>query len=133
MCNLGRAMEEESLVEKDVKREAEIIRSELLKCIPLFLIPLAAAIAAYNSVLIPCEENPDIWFQRSGSIVVVFAVWIEYKLFGINGYINPTGSITSWDAINNENYGTIHKVASGLATILAVSGTVIWGYGDLLI
>lgn len=126
-------MEEESQVEKDVKREGKIILSELLKCIPLFLISIAVVIAAYNSVLIPCEESPDILFQRSGSIVVVFAVLIEYKLFSINGYINPTGLTTNWDVINNKKYDTIHKVASSFAAILAVSGTVIWGYGDLLI
>ncbi|MFT7043664.1 MAG: hypothetical protein ACJAW7_002426 [Candidatus Azotimanducaceae bacterium] len=126
-------MEEESQYEKGVKREGKIVFSELLKCIPLFLISIAVVAAAYNSILIPCEEKPAIWFQRSGSVVVVFAVWIEYKLFNINGYINPTGLIASFDEINNQKYGTIHKIASGLAAILAVSGTVIWGYGDLLI
>lgn len=126
-------MEEEAPIDKYVREADAKIMAELIQCIPLFLIAILSAIFAYHSFMIPCGENPEVWFQRSGSIVVLLAVWIEYKLFKINGDVHPSGMSTSQLNKLTEKYGTSHKVASYLAAALAITGTFIWGYGDFFV
>ena len=127
------AEQQEAPIDKYVRIRDKEIMAELLQCIPLYLLAIAVAIAAYNSIFIPCEEKPEIWFQRSGSIVVLFAVWIEYKLIKINGDVNPSGSSYSQQQKLNTKYGTAYKIASYLVAVLAISGTFIWGYGDFFV
>ena len=44
----------------------------------------------------PPEELHDIWFQRSGALVVLCAVAAEYNLIKINNVLSPDASpITS--------------------------------------
>lgn len=126
-------VEQEAPIDKFVRERNKEIMAELLQCIPLYALAIVVAIAAYNSILIPCEEKPEIWFQRSGSIVVLLAVWIEYKLIKINGDVNPSGASYSQLQELNTKYGTAHKVASYLVAVLAISGTFIWGYGDFFV
>jgi hypothetical protein len=111
--------------------DAEIKRG-LLKCIPLALLAILIPIGAICSVFKPELEPVNVWFQRSGSLAVFFAVWIEYVLFSINDEINPTGYITSECAKPKEKFGKYYSFFKGLGVVLALWGTIIWGYGDLL-
>lgn len=106
------------------------IRSNLLSCIPLFLIAMAIPCFAYNELLLPLGEDPKIWFQRSGSFTVLFSVWAEYNLMKISGDIELPGSSYSQQSDVAEKYGTVFSVAQYCAIALAISGTFIWGYGD---
>jgi hypothetical protein len=81
----------------------------------------------------PEGEPVESWFQRSGSVMVIVAVWAEVKLSGIYSALNPTGWITEdGDVLRNE-YGSYYKWIVGLVAVVAVVGTLIWGYGDLII
>ena len=88
------------------------------------------------SIVLPWRpefEQLDTWFQRSGSVMVIVAVWAEVKLSGIYGMLNPTGWITEdGDALRNE-YGSFYTFLVWSVAIVAAAGTLIWGYGDLLI
>ncbi|MEJ6123249.1 hypothetical protein MT390_15415 [Vibrio sp. 2-Bac 85] len=82
--------------------------------------------------------EPSSWFQRSGSITVLLAVWAEFKIFKLNESINPRSkSGQTWD--NLKHADILHKKFAGylnsfkvIAAMLAISGTIICGYGDLL-
>jgi len=118
----------ESVEEIDSK-----IRKELWQCLVLFLIALSTLGLAYSSFLIPEAEKPETWFQRSGSIAVIFAIWIELKLFSISGYVNLAGAVVIQQEVMIIRYGSLHRWAKYIAAWLAIFGTLIWSYGDLVV
>ena len=80
-------------------------------------------------------ENKFLWFQRSGSIMVLFGIIIEYKLNNIfiknfnkkmNIGIHKNKPILHK---NKKEYNNVEKITH----IFLIIGTLIWGYGDLLI
>lgn len=109
------------------------IRKELWQCLALFLIALSILGLAYSSFLIPEAEKPETWFQRSGSIAVIFAIWIELKLFSISGYVNSAGAVVIQQEVMIIRYGSLHRWAKYIAACLAIFGTLIWSYGDLVV
>ena len=116
------------------KRE---INFELLITLPLLLLSIIIPIAAWHGVF-QYDEDVTLWFQRSGSLMVLFSVWAEYNLFKIDKLTKPTNEegVSFEDfahrAALDTDYGTIIKFYKLITAILAVIGTVIWGYGDIL-
>lgn len=93
-----------------------------------------------------------VWFQRSGSIIVLIGAILSYRsilrvgLHGVGG-INTTllkGTVINTNADGRLNFrydaeskkllkeAFWDKVAGYIGAILLVYGTLIWGYGDLL-
>jgi len=108
------------------------IKRTLIKCFPLVILAIVIPILAIFSVLKPEGEELTVWFQRSGSIVVLLAVWIEYNLFQIHGEIYPTGFIPEDGDKFTLKYGKPYDALKLVGAVLAVWGTIIWGYGDIL-
>lgn len=118
----------------ELKRKINI---ELLTTLPLLFLSIAIPIAAWHGVY-QYDEDVTIWFQRSGSLMVFFSVWLEYKLFKISNLTNPISKdgltfedLAHRDALNN-HYGVRLKSYKYVSAVLAIIGTVIWGYGDIL-
>ena len=105
----------------------------LLSCVPLIVLGVLAPVAAYYSFLRPESEAADIWFQRSGALSVLFGVWAEYNLSKVNEHINLSGIVVSSQTELSQRYKFPYRVAQYLGVVLAISGTVIWGYGDLFV
>ena len=124
-------LKEDEELRKDVKEIDKEIRKELWQCLGLFLIGVFILSLAYLSFLIPESERPETWFQRSGAIAVIFAIWIELKLFSISGYFNPAGAVVIEQEVMMARFGLLHRSAKYIAAILAIMGTLIWSYGDL--
>lgn len=108
------------------------IRKELIQCIPLIAIAIMIPLISLYWDYRPQNESIETWFQRSGSFIVLLAVWVEYKLFSINGDVNPNGIITEQQGRLSEKFRPWHKVSAYFAAFLAIFGTLIWGYGDLM-
>ncbi|ELC3160006.1 TPA: hypothetical protein ACMDUA_005149 [Vibrio harveyi] len=119
-----------SEIKKKVKRE-------LLTSVPILLLAFIFPILAWFGVF-QLEDNSAIWFQRSGSVTVLFAVWVEFKLFKLAGLTNPISENgKTYDDMRKSDYLQTHnskkiQIIKYLAAVLAISGTVIWGYGDLI-
>ena len=117
-------------IERSISKELLII-SLLLAFSTIF------PICAWNGFL-QQDENVSIWFQRSGSLTVLFAVWAEYKLFKVHTLTMPMsgGGETYQDAAHTgelkTKYGKKLNVINFVSAALVIIGTVIWGYGDLL-
>lgn len=74
------------------------------------------------------------FFARSGSIMVLFSVIIEYRLLSAqNIHIDRKvkTAVYSGKPTNIKNTKE-HKNMSIIAHIFVVLGTLIWGYGDLI-
>ncbi|HAV1550653.1 TPA: hypothetical protein ACX3EK_004595 [Vibrio parahaemolyticus] len=119
-----------SEIKKKVKRE-------LLTSVPILLLAFIFPILAWFGVF-QLEDNSAIWFQRSGSVTVLFAAWVEFKLFKLAGLTNPISENgKTYDDMRKSDYLQTHnskkiQIIKYLAAVLAISGTVIWGYGDLV-
>ncbi len=76
-------------------------------------------------------------FSRSGSMLVLVAIIISYQLMATrNTYHNQ--QLDKYKAGNDVNFARqhptiFHQKLEIIAQFTAVIGTVIWGYGDLII
>lgn len=112
-------------IEASIKRNLRIAVSLLIFA---FVVPVISVLLDFCAT----RSDPFYWFQRSGSITVLFAVIAEYFLFRVDGDINPPPSSYVAEMKWNDRYGDKHRFCSVLALMLAVLGTFIWGYGDIL-
>ena len=114
------------------------IKNELLTSIPLFIFAILIPTLAWRGWF-QLDENVGTWFQRSGSLMVLFAVWIEFKLFKITNSTNPiSANGQTWDNLEvgsrlRIKYGKTIQKLKFLAAALALIGTLVWGYGDLFL
>ena len=77
------------------------------------------------------------WFQRSGSLTVLFAAILEFRQAAIDKDVRDA----AWAAAKRRSWAgtaivgqlpTPRKTIAVIALVLVVLGTIIWGYGDLL-
>lgn len=77
-------------------------------------------------------DTQELWFQRSGSLMVITGVFIEYKLLSIDGHLRITGTVWDLPFITPDLYKKMYKIISSTAAFAVFGGTLIWGYGDIL-
>ena len=83
--------------------------------------------------MINTSETSAAWFQRSGSLVVLFAALSEYMMFKTYDYISPTEAAFSVPFDTPKWYRQLYNLLSYIGLITLVVGTLIWGYGDYFI
>ena len=112
------------------------ISKELFVISILLFISAVIPICAWYGFL-QQDKDVSIWFQRSGSLTVLFAVWAEYKIFKVHTLTVPMseGGETYQDAAHTgvlkTMYGKKLNVINFVSVSLVIIGTIIWGYGDL--
>lgn len=113
------------------------IKKEFLASILILLFAIGITILCWNG-LFKGDIEASSWFQRSGSIAVLLALWVEYKLFKVSGLSNPRNKdgqsyedLECADTLYNEFSGYV-EVLKISAAIVAILGTLICGYGDIL-
>ena len=101
----------------------------------LELILLAIAfIIVLISFIFSIYDDKNFWFMRSGSIMVLLAIIVEYKLNqktlkNINRkHKMSAASGFSWNLLNSKEH---NRVTIFVHTCVVI-GTLIWGYGDFL-
>ena len=85
------------------------------------------------SYLISTFKNDPLIFSRAGSIVVLFAVIVEYRHMSLR---QRAYKESGWDfsgSVGQYNWSKGFKRLGLLSHITAVFGTLVWGYGDILI
>lgn len=115
-----------------MKESVKTIRNKLIGC-SLFYVGTAslAYVALTNSSFLPDGESQATWFQRSGSAIVVSAVWVQFILTKIEAYIDPgdTAYVVPFDT--PAYFKNWFNVLATIMWIYLLVGTIIWGYGDL--
>lgn len=89
-------------------------------------------IAASLSEFKPDKISDPEWFARSGSIMVVFAMLAESKVLEMLNLFRPVGFVETGFTEFREKYYRKASFYNSLAFILMGTGTVIWGYGDII-
>ncbi len=76
-----------------------------------------------------------LWFARFGSLVVLFSLMSEYTLLHseLNRLYAGLSKVDSEDDIPDLSPSKWHNKKVWLSHITIVVGTLIWGFGDLLI
>lgn len=97
----------------------------------LCVLAIAPCSISFISSLKPPSEKIDLWFQRSGAAMTAFSVFSQVKVNNILEMIRGGTFAESWKMYHK--YIVLQRLASGISVILIISGTVIWGYGDLLL
>ncbi len=97
------------------------------------LLAIAAPIGALFPMLTPTGEAPAIWFQRSGAMTVTFALLAEIFAIRFQKALFPKSAFGNTEA---EKARPIYRkrpaIMNSSAFLLIASGTLIWGYGDLM-
>ena len=84
----------------------------------------------------PESESISTWFQRSGSIMVILAIWVELKMLSINKYMNLHEAVVAtsdFPELKVQRCKPYYKAMMFFAFVIAIIGTAIWGYGDLFL
>ena len=127
--------------ELDIKLESESFRvsSAIRNTIICFLIIFPLLFAFGLTDLFKFSGDPkEIWFQRSGALIVIAALWIELRLSSVSGSITKSEGrkVTGNDFILREELLNRFDVSLArlkrLGLFFAFLGTVIWGYGDII-
>jgi hypothetical protein len=113
--------------------------SQIKMLITDYQYPFGCAVFSFLSLclflVLGFSLDPD-WFGRGGSIIVLFAVAAEYGLVTIQSaeMTNRGNQQGKWGApiLRFEMPEPFSKLKI-VAHILAVVGTLIWGFGDLFI
>ena len=63
--------------------------------------------------------------------MVLIAVWVEFKLLPLSGFFDKTAYSVPFNLPSS--FHTLHRYISILTILIIISGTFIWGYGDLLL
>ena len=106
------------------------IRRAFLEVLVLCMCAVIPLLLSLMDNFRPQADAPGQWFQRSGAVMTVIAMFAQFKAEGIDAMIAGGAFSESWQA--NRKYKRRQLLAAGLSLALVVIGTVIRGYGDLL-
>ncbi len=98
------------------------------------LLLLIAWLAGLVGVALGILLEP-LWFARFGSLVVLFAVMSEYVLLHseLNRLYIQLEGVDHGDDIPDLSPSKWHRKKVMLSHVTIVLGTLIWGFGDLLL
>jgi hypothetical protein len=119
------------ILEKDMTHTKESIKIILIQCGLFLFVAIAVSVFAALCPLIPASESQSTWFQRSGSVVIVLAVWVQFKLQPVQTYFDVDAY--SVPLTLPKTYCRSYSFLSIINLFAMVLGTVIWGYGDILL
>ncbi|MDN7178581.1 hypothetical protein M0D69_11215 [Caballeronia sp. SEWSISQ10-4 2] len=121
-------MSEDYLIdhERRVKRAIALMVAFTLAAIFSTLLPLFGSLRPPNEAL-------GSWWQRAGAPITVFAFLAQNKANLLGALLTP-GTFTSapFEALRRK-YRLFHSYGFRISIFLTVLGTLVWGYGDVLI
>ncbi|KIF46823.1 hypothetical protein [Vibrio owensii] len=113
----------------EAKKYIKETRNQAWGITAFLIVTLVAVIAVSQGFLLPASDKPEIWFQRSGSIIVVVALFLEYLVQKrLEAFSN--GEVPPWEA--GRLYKAFYQKLAVVCVIYGLLGTMVWGYGDLI-
>lgn len=78
------------------------------------------------------SDKPEIWFQRSGSLMTVVLLFTDYYVYKLSSDVGQMDMIPNHAVKTKDAYRPYIKKLPYIAIFLTVLATFIWGYGDLV-
>lgn len=98
-----------------------------------FILLTLALLWVIGSFFASITDPKGNWFSRSGAVMVLLAVIVEFYLGNLQQKKNSSASITAGLGIPmSGDLPTIKQYFAKTAHAFAILGTLIWGYGDLI-
>jgi len=107
------------------------INKLLAATVILVIVCLFSLLTFFIPELSPLNEHAS-WFQRSGSLVVIASIWVQFNLVLTESYTNPYDERIAFVNIPKW-FNKLHRYISIYTILAAIFGTFIWGYGDTFI
>jgi len=113
-----------------VDKQEFLIKIEIIKALALFLLSLASPIVL--GFLKPETQDAALWFQRSGSVMVVLALLAELRVLAVDGLvIARSNSFLYCHIYIKQKYNSMLKFINCMSYFIIAFATLIWGFGDL--
>jgi hypothetical protein len=98
------------------------------------LLLLLAWLSAFIGLILGVWLDP-LWFARFGSLIVLFSVMSEYSL--LHGELNRLyirlETVDADDDMPDLTPSKWHNKKVWMSHVTIVAGTIIWGFGDLVL
>lgn len=108
----------------------QFLKESLIEVLLLSVAFLIVTISI-SFTLVDCEGN---WFARSGSIMVMCAVMTDFRIGKLQQDKNSSASVVSGLGIPMpSDLPKSKQLLLYIANMFAILGTLIWGYGDLVL
>lgn len=107
------------------------IRRHIAITTGLCVLAVLAALFPFLPGIRPTSECIGLWFQRGGAVMTALAVWAQSRAGNVLEMMRGIFFAETW--ILFHRYKGHQRTISGASIVLVISGTLIWGYGDLLI
>ena len=118
-------------------REVKSIRQKATICQGLGLIfvvlAIAAPLIALTDWLKPMDDPSAIWFQRSGAVTTVFSLLTGAVISSILNRLLPRGMTDLNIEVIRGRFQIRFDYIEWASLLATIVGTVIWGYGDLIL
>ncbi|MPQ77513.1 hypothetical protein [Hydrogenovibrio sp. JE_KL2] len=96
-----------------------------------FLLTVAFAWSMF-SYFFTLSGTQEVWFARSGALMVFAAVTVEFRLAGIlQKSISDANTVAGLGIPAGVSVPKANKILAITAHLFALTGTLIWAYGDL--
>ena len=110
----------------------KLYRNGMLFAILGFSCSIYFLFIGWNGWLNVFNDKPEIWFQRSGSIMLVSLLIADYYVYKLSSDVNDLDMIPGHAIRTKDAYRPYIKVLHPVAIILTLFATVICGYGELI-
>jgi len=113
---------------EEILEEAGKFGVEVFALISTYLFLIVSAIASSTT-------GDGLWFSRSGSIVVIVSVIIEFRNYSIQQKLNEIAQdSTNYYGAEPDKWQVPiqRKIFDRTILFTIVFGSLVWGYGDLL-
>jgi hypothetical protein len=94
-------------------------------------VAIVVPIFAFYSYLKPATESIASWFQRSGAITSIFAIFCQLRINNFLEKVRGTAFAESWTMFNL--FKRPLSIINYVVIIIAIFGSLVWGYGDLFL
>lgn len=98
-----------------------------------FLLLVLAILWVVCSFLLSLAYPKGNWFCRSGAVMILLAVCVEFHLGKLQQSSNSRAAIVAGLGVpSSSDLPKIKRRFAITAHVFAILGTLIWGYGDLI-
>ncbi|KUJ71986.1 hypothetical protein AVO41_05930 [Thiomicrospira sp. WB1] len=107
-------------------------RNGVLFVIGGFLAAVAFFVSGWTGFLNHFGEPPSSWFQRSGSLMTITMVFVDYHLYKLVNDVRQINQIPPSALQIKDRYHPLIRVLPYFAVLFTAVATFVWGYGDIL-
>ncbi|ELL4392615.1 TPA: hypothetical protein SMS62_002578 [Pseudomonas aeruginosa] len=99
----------------------------------MVILAFVAPMVALTGWLKPNSEALGVWFQRSGAVMTVFSLITGSGIASILNRLSPRGLTDVHLELVRVKFQVSFEKIEWFSLVVAMFGTVIWGYGDVLL